>query len=128
MRKTLPVTLGILMVVIGVIWTLQGLGYVKGSPMTGVELWAILGPLVAGLASPSPTSASVAPVDADPSAGRQGQRRVAQEVTGRRAWPPGHSAAASSVPCLIARFASSSAATSAPPMRCAVTPAATSRS
>jgi hypothetical protein len=49
MRKTLPVTLGILMVVIGVIWTLQGLGYVKGSPMTGVELWAILGPLVAGL-------------------------------------------------------------------------------
>lgn len=49
MRKTLPVTLGVLMVVIGVIWTLQGLGYVKGSPMTGVELWAILGPLVAGL-------------------------------------------------------------------------------
>jgi hypothetical protein len=49
MRKTLPVTLGILMVVIGAIWTLQGLGYVKGSAMTGVELWAILGPLVAGL-------------------------------------------------------------------------------
>jgi hypothetical protein len=49
MRKTLPVTLGILMVVIGGIWTLQGLGYVKGSAMTGVELWAILGPLVAGL-------------------------------------------------------------------------------
>jgi hypothetical protein len=49
MRTTLPVTLGILMVVIGGIWTLQGLGFVKGSPMTGVELWAILGPLVAGL-------------------------------------------------------------------------------
>ena len=49
MRKTLPVTLGILMVVIGGIWTLQGLGYVKGSAMTGVEIWAILGPLVAGL-------------------------------------------------------------------------------
>jgi hypothetical protein len=49
MRKTLPVTLGILMVVIGAIWTLQGLGYVKGSAMTGVEVWAILGPLVAGL-------------------------------------------------------------------------------
>ena len=49
MRKTLPVTLGILMVVIGGIWTLQGLGYVKGSAMTGVELWAILGPLVTGL-------------------------------------------------------------------------------
>ena len=48
MRKTLPVTLGVLMVVVGVIWTLQGLGYVKGSAMTGVALWAVLGPLLAG--------------------------------------------------------------------------------
>ena len=48
MRKTLPITLGVLMVVIGAIWTLQGLGYVKGSPMTGVGLWAVLGPLLAG--------------------------------------------------------------------------------
>ena len=48
MRKTLPITLGVLMVVVGVIWTLQGLGYVKGSPMTGVALWAVLGPLLAG--------------------------------------------------------------------------------
>ena len=49
MRKTLPVTLGVLMIVIGGIWTFQGLGYLEGSPMTGVEIWAILGPLVAGL-------------------------------------------------------------------------------
>ncbi|QWZ07823.1 hypothetical protein KRR39_20925 [Nocardioides panacis] len=49
MRKTLTITLGVLMVVIGAVWTFQGLGYLKGSPMTGVELWAILGPLVAGL-------------------------------------------------------------------------------
>lgn len=49
MRKTLPITLGVLMVVIGAVWTFQGLGYLKGSPMTGVELWAILGPIVAGL-------------------------------------------------------------------------------
>ena len=49
MRKTLAITLGVLMVVIGAVWTFQGLGYLKGSPMTGVELWAILGPLVAGL-------------------------------------------------------------------------------
>ena len=27
----------------------QGLGYVEGSPMTGVAIWAIIGPLVAGL-------------------------------------------------------------------------------
>ncbi len=49
MRKTLTITLGVLMVVIGAVWTFQGLGYLKGSPMTGVEMWAILGPLVAGL-------------------------------------------------------------------------------
>jgi hypothetical protein len=49
MRKTLPITLGVLMVVIGAIWTFQGLGYLEGSAMTGVELWAILGPIVAGL-------------------------------------------------------------------------------
>ena len=48
MRKTLPITLGVLMVVIGAIWTFQGLGYIEGSAMTGVELWAILGPIVAG--------------------------------------------------------------------------------
>jgi hypothetical protein len=49
MRKTLPVTLGVLMVVVGGVWTFQGLGYLEGSPMTGVELWAVLGPIVAGL-------------------------------------------------------------------------------
>ena len=49
MRKTVPITLGVLMVVIGALWTFQGLGYVKGSPMTGVEVWAVVGPVVAGL-------------------------------------------------------------------------------
>jgi hypothetical protein len=49
MRRTLPITLGVLMLVIGAIWTFQGLGYLKGSPMTGVRTWAILGPVVAGL-------------------------------------------------------------------------------
>jgi hypothetical protein len=48
MRTTLPVTLGVLMVVVGAVWTLQGLGYLKGSPLTGVDLWAIVGPVVAG--------------------------------------------------------------------------------
>ena len=45
----MPVTIGVLMVVIGAVWTFQGLGYLKGSPMTGVSLWAVVGPLVAGL-------------------------------------------------------------------------------
>ena len=49
MRKTLPVALGILMVIVGGIWTFQGLGVIGGSAMSGVETWAIVGPLVAGL-------------------------------------------------------------------------------
>ena len=49
MRTTLPVTLGVLMVVVGAVWTFQGLGYLEGSAMTGVEIWAVVGPLLAGL-------------------------------------------------------------------------------
>lgn len=49
MKRTLPVTLGALMFVVGAVWTLQGLGYLEGSPMTGVAFWAIAGPLLAGL-------------------------------------------------------------------------------
>lgn len=37
------------LVVVGVVWTLQGLGRLQGSPMTGVHFWAIVGPAVAGL-------------------------------------------------------------------------------
>jgi hypothetical protein len=49
MKRTLPITLGALMFVVGAVWTLQGLGYLEGSPMTGVAFWAIAGPLLAGL-------------------------------------------------------------------------------
>ena len=48
MRKLLPVVLGALMLVVGGVWTMQGLGYLEGSPMTGVSFWAIIGPVVAG--------------------------------------------------------------------------------
>ncbi len=49
MKRTLPITLGALMFVVGAVWTFQGLGYLQGSPMTGVAFWAIAGPLLAGL-------------------------------------------------------------------------------
>jgi membrane associated rhomboid family serine protease len=49
MKKALPLVVGGLMLVVGLVWTFQGLGYLSGSPMTGVAFWAIVGPLVAGL-------------------------------------------------------------------------------
>ena len=47
--RALFLALGVAMVLVGAVWTLQGLGYLEGSPMTGQEIWAILGPLLAGL-------------------------------------------------------------------------------
>jgi hypothetical protein len=48
-KKVVFGALGILLAAVGVIWTLQGLGYLKGSSMTGQSFWAIVGPVVAGL-------------------------------------------------------------------------------
>lgn len=47
MNKSLQVGLGVLLVLMGVTFTLQGLGYLAGSAMTGATLWAIIGPLIA---------------------------------------------------------------------------------
>ena len=35
------------MVLVGAVWTFQGLGYLEGSAMSDQTLWAILGPLAA---------------------------------------------------------------------------------
>jgi hypothetical protein len=43
----LPLLVGIIAVVIGAVWTLQGFGYIAGSVMTGERIWAVIGPLVA---------------------------------------------------------------------------------
>ena len=47
--RALLIALGAVMVGVGAIWTFQGLGYLEGSPMTDQSMWAILGPLLAGL-------------------------------------------------------------------------------
>jgi hypothetical protein len=41
------IALGAMLVVIGAVFTFQGLGYLAGSPMTGVTLWAVIGPVLA---------------------------------------------------------------------------------
>jgi len=46
MGKWLLTLVGALMVLVGVIWTLQGLDMMGGSPMSGNTLWAIVGPIV----------------------------------------------------------------------------------
>ena len=46
--RPLLIALGAIMVVMGAIWTFQGLGYIEGSAMTDQTLWAVLGPILAG--------------------------------------------------------------------------------
>ena len=52
MKGWLALTLGLLAVVLGGLWTFQGLGYLDGSAMSGDEIWAVIGPItaLAGLA------------------------------------------------------------------------------
>jgi hypothetical protein len=47
MKNTLLISAGALITVAGIIFALQGLGYIGGSGMTGVTFWAIAGPLIA---------------------------------------------------------------------------------
>ena len=47
MRRPVAVAVGVLLVLVGALWTLQGLDYIGGSVMSGVTLWAIIGPIVA---------------------------------------------------------------------------------
>jgi hypothetical protein len=45
--KAARIALGAMLIVIGAVFTFQGLGYLAGSPMTGVTLWAVIGPVLA---------------------------------------------------------------------------------
>jgi hypothetical protein len=49
MSKVTWTIFGIALVVVGGLWTFQGLGDVGGSAMSGQEEWAIIGPVVAGI-------------------------------------------------------------------------------
>ena len=48
MARIIGLVLSALMVVVGVIWTLQGLDVIKGSSMSGQDYWAVVGPAIAG--------------------------------------------------------------------------------
>ncbi|TDB81118.1 MULTISPECIES: hypothetical protein [unclassified Micromonospora] len=49
MRGWFTLTLGLLAVVTGAVWTVQGLGYVSDSVMTDQRIWAVLGPALAAV-------------------------------------------------------------------------------
>jgi hypothetical protein len=47
MKNSLLIAAGALITIAGVVWALQGLGYIGGSVMSGVTFWAVAGPMVA---------------------------------------------------------------------------------
>jgi uncharacterized membrane protein len=47
MRQIVLVVIGLAVALAGLVWTLQGLGYVGGSFMSGATVWAVVGPIVA---------------------------------------------------------------------------------
>jgi hypothetical protein len=46
-RAVLLLAGGILLIAVGLVWTLQGVGILAGSVMSGSTMWAIIGPIVA---------------------------------------------------------------------------------
>jgi hypothetical protein len=47
LKKVLLVVVGVVLLLAGVVFTLQGLGAMGGSAMSGVTFWAIAGPVIA---------------------------------------------------------------------------------
>jgi hypothetical protein len=48
MGRVVGLVLAVLMVLVGLLWTLQGLDVIKGSSMSGQRYWATVGPALAG--------------------------------------------------------------------------------
>jgi len=47
MKGWLLVVLGVVVAAVGTVWALQGFDVIGGSVMSGVTLWAVIGPIVA---------------------------------------------------------------------------------
>ena len=47
-KRAVPVLVGgVLLIAVGLVWTLQGVGILGGSVMSGSTMWAVIGPIVA---------------------------------------------------------------------------------
>ena len=47
MKGWVSVVIGALLVLAGLVWTLQGLDVIGGGAMSGKNMWAVIGPIVA---------------------------------------------------------------------------------
>ena len=43
MSRAVPTVLGVLLLLVGAVWTLQGAGLLPGSVMTGSRFWLVVG-------------------------------------------------------------------------------------
>jgi len=46
MTKPLWVVAGVVLVLMGLVWTLQGFDVIEGSAMSGTTTWSVIGPVV----------------------------------------------------------------------------------
>lgn len=46
MARPLWVVVGVVVVLLGLLWTLQGTGVIEGSSMSDTTTWSIIGPIV----------------------------------------------------------------------------------
>lgn len=47
MKRIWPyIVIGVVLIVVGLVWTLQGFNVLQGSAMSGSSLWAVVGPIV----------------------------------------------------------------------------------
>lgn len=46
MKRAVFIVVGVVLILAGVVWTLQGLGDIGGSAMSGKSQWAVIGPIV----------------------------------------------------------------------------------
>jgi hypothetical protein len=47
MKRPAPFIAGVVIALLGILFTLQGIGVVSGSTMSGSTTWAVLGPIIA---------------------------------------------------------------------------------
>jgi Co/Zn/Cd efflux system component len=47
MRRPAPFIAGIVMTLLGILFTLQGVGVISGSTMSNTTTWTVLGPIIA---------------------------------------------------------------------------------